>query len=313
MVILLRTISQRKNYHHIVVGNVYIAAIGSNITILERETMEVVHNFAGISAPRSGVFLGDETLAVFTGEQKILFMDIPKKQITWRCPRFRQLASCGDMKCCRMGDATILACIAQGKSSLNEHFLLLADYKKQTVSIHLIPNCNRVVSGLVWTPELGLTFLSYQAKGDGLLCYSIAKIDSSGNTCELMSFTDHRDIAGYTGRKLFFAEYCNDQSALWMHRFLCESGKYIIDTGIRMNTKIGYITSPFDTGKVYLPKISWIDEKEKLMTLILDNWLGVFHLQDNTVLLQKEIQNLSCSAVIEKHLLVGCSNGLFWE
>ena len=142
----------------------------------KRSTFELVHQFTGIRHIHGGFFLNGDVLAVLTGEQRLYFFQISEKRLLWECPRPRQLAPMGDMQCCQIPGTDQIACIAAGKQSLEEHFLLLVNYKKQTSSLHVIPDCRRVILSLVWEKSLGLALLSYEANVSGGLACNI--IDS---------------------------------------------------------------------------------------------------------------------------------------
>lgn len=75
----MKSICNERNVIQIVSNDRYIAVIGCGITILERATFAFVHRFAGIRHIHGGIFLDDDVLAVFTGEQRLYFFQISEK------------------------------------------------------------------------------------------------------------------------------------------------------------------------------------------------------------------------------------------
>ncbi len=227
-----------------------------------------------------------------------------------------ELALSGDLKCCSIGDTGILACIARGRGSLDEHYLLLIDHVRQNITIKPIHNCYRAVSAITWSEKLGLTFLSYQASGTGDICYKITKINKSGEFFPLLVASDHRTIAGYSGTYVFFCDYDSDSPAIWVHRLSIASStmqlqmnggvplirKYVIDDGI------------FTKGKVLLPRISWMNAGEDLLVAYMPNnggWVGVYDLNNLKLIVQESVDAVTCAAVADKRLLVCCTQGFF--
>ncbi|MEI3094645.1 MAG: hypothetical protein V8T48_12245 [Oscillospiraceae bacterium] len=109
---------RKRNVYRIASSAEYIAALGYGITSMF------------ISSPEYAIstedFLNGDVLVVFTGEQRLYFFQISEKRLLWECPRPRQLAPMGDMQCCQIPGTDQIACIAAGKQSLEEHFLLLS-------------------------------------------------------------------------------------------------------------------------------------------------------------------------------------------
>ncbi len=293
-------------------GASYIAAIGSGITIIKRDTLEIIHRFSGIPATHGGVFLDDDTLAVFTGKQRILFFSVMRSQMIWSPPRPRELSPQGDMKCCKIGDTSCLACIAQGKHSLEEHFLLLLDYKSKTVTIQEIPHCFRVVSSIVWTAEQGLSFLTYQANDEGSCCYKVVNARSTDDFFDLYTGCDDRFVDKYSGRHLFFRDYRGEQSSIWLHSLSSAEGSLQVtqDSGIRLKSRMMRGIGPFAKEQVCLPHVLFADNPEQAV-LILKGWVGVYQLPISEPVIEMEADGAVCAAVIDEKIFVGCASRIY--
>ena len=127
----MQSIFRKWNCWNIASNNEYIATFGSGVTVLKRSTLEEIHHFTGIKYIMGGMFVSEDILVVYTTEQKIFFLQIPEKRIIWACPRHRKISAVGDIRCCLIPGTHKIACIAAGKSSLENYFFMLVDYKNK--------------------------------------------------------------------------------------------------------------------------------------------------------------------------------------
>lgn len=289
----------------------YIAAIGNGITILRRNTLELVHQFTGIRYIHGGFFLGDDVLAIFTGEQQLYYFQISEKRLLWKCPRPQQLATLGDMKCCPIPGTDQIACIAEGKRSLQEHFLLLVDYKNQTYSLQLIPNCRRVVSSLTWEQTLGLTLLSYEATGNGNLAYNIIKVGDSGTLSTLYEWECSQRVNAYSGKHLFLNDNRDREAQLWMCELIFSTQYQRWKWSNALSLPIPYFKTPGPVGAgVHLPYICWVDEVSGLLTACTLEWIGVCDFRNCRMVAEYNSKSINCGMLLDGNLLIGVSKGL---
>ncbi len=312
----MKTVFKTWNCNQISIGQQYIAALGSGVTILDRQTLKLVHHFDGIRWIHGGIFLSDDILAVYTGEQKVYMLQISKEQIIWACPRPEMLAATGDMRCCAIGDTGKLACIARGRKTLNEHYLLIIDCKNCEIAVRLIDDCHRVVSSLTWTEEMGLTFLSYQADGKNGICYSITKLDDDGNCIVLFANSDHRVISQYSGKHLLFADYTTPVPKIWIHGLEFDSFamRMKIGPGTELIHDHTIVKNVFTAGKALLPTISWLSPNSDFLVAHMpygQSWVSVYDLKSHKLLLKETVDNIACGVVVDNRLFIGCMPGLY--
>ena len=289
----------------------YIAAIGNGITILKRNTCELVHQFAGIRHIHGGFFLGDDVLAIFTGEQRLYFFQISEKKLLWECPRPQQLASLGDMKCCPIPGTDQIVCIAEGKQGINEHFLLLVDYKNRTCSLQPIPNCHRVVASVTWEQTLGVTLLSYEAKENGNLAYNIIKLGDSGALSTLCEWECSQRVNAYSGKHLFLNNNRGREAQLWMCELTFSAQHQRWKWSNAQSLPIPYFKTPGPVGAgVHLPYVSWVDEVSGLLTACTSDWIGVCDFRNCRMVAEYNGKSINCGMVLDGNLLVGSSNGV---
>lgn len=308
----MQTIYRRWNCWEIISNNQYIATLGSGVTVLDRTTLEIIHHFTGIKYIHGGFFVSDDVLLVFTGEQQLIFLQISEKKLLWKCPRPKLLATSGDIRCCKIPKSKKIACIARGKQSLKEHFYLLVDYEHQTLSLHEIPNCYRVVRDLVWTHSFGLSFLSYEAKGNGMLRYSIIGLDEHGDSLPLFKWESPQIVKAYSGNYLFVGNNDNDGSQLDVYRVIKSPRSQLIEweNVFKLTLPLFYMNGPVGCNKAVLPSISNINENTGLLIAHSSNWIGVFDFSNNKLVAECDHNNISCGAIIDGNLFVGCSPGL---
>lgn len=302
----------------LVSGEQYIAALGGGVTILNRTTLEIVHHFSGFRYILGGVFISDDILAIFTGEQKIFFLQISEKKLLWACPRPRQLAHSGDIQCCHIPGTEKLACIARGKHSLREHFFLLIDCNYQTISIQEIPDCYRLVSALIYDAAFGLAFLCSEAdnNGRGNMLYKIVGLEDRGAFSTICAWESLQSLGGYSGRFLFMKNYRTETPEMWLwkldyspglHQLKCKEEVLLPFPVFRLER------GPVGPKKKYLPKISWIDEKKGLLTTCNSNWIGLYDFFNKKIVIEAEKDEINCGMVLDGNLLIGSEKGLFVE
>lgn len=295
----------------------YIATIGAGISIWDRATLEFVHHFTGIRWIHGGIFVNDDVLMVFTGEQKLFFFQISKKKLLWTVSRPRELAASGDMCCCHIPGTEKVCCIAQGKKSLDEHFVLIVDWSSQKILIHQILNCYRVVSNLVWSQELGLSFLSRQAKGNNkTMLYRIIKVDDVGNALILYDEESDLSFLAYSGRYLFFADY-NGQ--------IPEAKAYpleqptIIDNltlgePLRIPITPLLTSSSVGTKRLVFPHVCCVDECTGLLVVCnKQKWVGVYDFINGKAIMELQDGEVNCGKLLDTRLLIGYSSGFSVE
>lgn len=291
----------------------YIATLGSGITILTRSKHEFVHHFTGIYNIHGGFFLDENILVVYTGEQRLYFFQIPEKKLIWKCPRPKQLASSGDMRCCQIPGTGKIVCIAMGKQSLREHFYLLIDYNQQTIRSYNIPNCYRVVHSLAWSQSLGATFLSYEAKGDGKLQYRITGLDEDGTLTTLLEWEAYQSVNSYSGNYLFMNDHSKQEPQLMVYKLSKSSQpqKLVWEDTFQLPVPFFCSKGPVGTEKMLLPSISWVDEETGLLTSHTPNWIGVYSLPTKKLIGEFRQNNISYGTIINSNLYIGCIPGLW--
>lgn len=292
----------------------YLATIGTGVTIWNRETLEQIHHFTGIRWIHGGIFVNDDVLMIYTGEQKLYFLSIQEKRILWSAPRPKELATSGDMHCCRIPGTEKVACVARGKKSLNDLFFLCIDWSNREISLQRIPDCYRVISSIVWTQELGLTFLSYQAKGDNMShVHRIFQVTETGTFSILLDGEDSQIVRAYSGNHLFVSDknelepkmyvYALEQSADADHLKLGIPKPLPLPT-IRMNGPVGI------NRRRILPYIQWIDEKSGLLTTChTAEWIGICDFRNQKLIQEYPHSSVYYGKILDDNLLLGCAPG----
>lgn len=313
----MKTVYRSNQCYQIAHSTQYIAAMGHGITVLKRDTFEFVHRFTGLRWIHGGLFLNEDILAVYTGEQRLYFFQISEKKLLWACPRPRQLASSGDMECCQIPGTEKLACIARGKKDMREHFLLVADCKNQTFSIQEIPNCYCVVRSLALTRPLGLTALSYEAKGDGAELYRLIRIEE-GRTSVLNEWESFRPfISAYSGNYVFLEEYAEHGAQLYVHPLDLskQSQPYQCEDAVALPIPSYFVKGPWvgAPGKFLLPSVSWVDEESGLLTACRPEWIGVCDFHNQKLLAEYSGEDIHCGIILDGNLLIGRSKGIAME
>ena len=284
------------------------------MTIWNRETLEQIHHFTGIRWIHNGVFVNEDVLMIYTGEQKLYFLSIQEKRILWAVPRPKELATSGDMHGCRIPGTEKVACVARGKKSLNDLFFLCVDWSNREISLQRIPDCYRVISSIVWTQELGLTFLSYQAKGDNMShVHRIFQVTETGTFSILFDGEDSQIVRAYSGDHLFVSDknelepkmyvYALEQSADADHLKLGIPKPLPLPT-IRMDGPVGI------NKRRILPYIQWIDEKSGLLTTChTAQWIGICDFRNQKLIQEYPHSSVCYGEILDGKLLLGCAPG----
>ena len=309
----MKTLYRKWNCWKITSNNRYVAALGSGITILTRETFDFVHHFSNIRYIHGGFFLNDDILVVFTGEQHVHFLHISEKKLLWTCPRSKQLASSGDIRCCQIPGTKKVACIATGKLGLNQHYFLLIDYDLRTVHLQEIPDCCRVIHSLIWTPTLGLTCLSYEAKDHNVLLYRIISLAESGDFSTLCEWESSQLVNAYSGNYLFMNDHSNKEPHLRIYKIIKpHQSQNCVQANVAQLEIMPFFYANGLVGdrKIYLPSISWIDEASGLLVACTTDWLGVYDFLNEQLISEYNYKNIACVTVIDENLFIGCTPGL---
>lgn len=305
---------RKRNVYRIASSAEYIAALGYGITIWKRSTFELVHQFTGIRHIHGGFFLNDDVLVVFTGEQRLYFFQISEKRLLWECPRPRQLAPMGDMQCCQIPGTDQIACIAAGKQSLEEHFLLLVNYKKQTFSLHAIPDCRRVILSLVWEKSLGLALLSYEANVSGGLACNIIQAEDSETFSTLYEWECGQSMNAFSGKHLFLNDYRGQTAQVWMRELVLSEERQHLEWGNAVPLPIPFFKTPGPVGTgVHLPYISYVDESSGLLTACTLSWIGVCDFRSRRTVAEFSGDGIYCGIILDGNLLIGTSKGIAVE
>ena len=295
----------------------YIATIGNGVTVWNRATLDLVHHFAGMRWIHGGIFVNDDVLMVYTGEQKLFFFQISQRKLLWAVPRPSELDSSGDMCCCHIPGTEKIACIARGRKSLNDLFLLTVDWNAQELCLQCIPDCYRVVSNFVWTQQLGLTFLSRQAKGDDTtMVFRIHQVDNIGKSLILYSGESTHSILAYSGNYLFMADYSSTPP---------KSSVYPLEqSSVRDNLKLGSPLSlpilpllekgPVGTQRFIFPRICWINEKTGLLVACSNRKsVGIYDFLNVKMISEYPNGKVLYGKLLDGRLLIGCASGFAVE
>lgn len=295
----------------------YIATIGKGVAIWDRGTLEPVYHFTGMRWIHSGIFVNDDVLMVYTGEQKLFFLQISQKKVLWVVPRPRELASYGDIRCCHVPGNNKVFCIAQGKKSLDEHFLLIVDWTSQELSIRRVADCYRVVSCFVWTQKLGLSFLSYQAKGDNeTLLYRIFQVDNAGNSSIIYDEESKLHVLAYSGNHLFMGDFSSQMPQANVYPLERSTARDRLKLGkpLRIPLTPLQVNSPFSGNRLVLPQICWIDENAGLLVACNQlKWVGVYDFLNEKKIIELHNSTVYYGKLLDSRLLMGCTSGFCVE
>ncbi len=293
----------------------YIVAFGSQVAVLDRKTLKLVRKFGGMRWIHGGVFVDDDTLMVFTGEQKMHFFRISTGEMLWTTPKLAQLGTSGDMRCCKLPDTHKIAAIAAGKD-LDHHYLLIVDHLQKTVSSVPI-NCFWVVETLRHTPALGLHYLTYQAyptAGCGAGICRIARIEEDGTATTLQEGVTVLNPEYCSDSILFLNEYKDDQQHLkWMFRL--EPFTPFAQNGTALQS-LPLFKIPGYAGerRMSLPSVSWVDEATGLLTAYSSKWAGIVDFKNDKILYDyQSCDFVYCAAVVDGRILIGTSGGVVAE
>lgn len=295
----------------------YIATIGEGITIWDRGSLGQIHHFSGVKWIHGGIFVNDDILMVYNGEQKLFFFQISQKKLLWTAPRPRELAVSGDLRCCHIPGTKKVACVAQGKKSLEEHFLLVVDWNTRELSIQRIPDCYRVVSNLVWTPDWGLTFLCSQAKGDNAtILYRIFRADSNGMFSILYNGESGQSVLAYSGRYLFLADYGKPTPEAYVYPLEQSDAENSLHLGKPMPVRIEPLLTNglVGTQRMIFPKICWNNENAGLLIACsAQKWIGVYDFLNQNMIYEQPNCKVYYGELLDGKLLMGCAPGFFAE
>lgn len=292
----------------------YLATIGTGVTIWNRETLEQIHHFTGIRWIHDGVFVNDDVLMIYTGEQKFYFLSIQEKRILWAPPRPKELATSGGMRCCRIPGTEKVACIARGKKSLNDLFFLWLDWNSREISLQRIPDCYRVISNMVWTRELGLTFLSHQAKGDNVShVHRIFHVTETGAFSLLLDGEDSQIIEAYSGNFLFMSERDELEPKMYVYALEQSAGADQLKLGTPklLPLPITRIKGPVGINRRrILPYIQWIDEEAGLLTAChTAEWIGICDFRNQKLIQECPHRSVYYGEILDGNMLLGCTPG----
>jgi len=281
--------------------------LGRGICIYERSTFKLLHRIKGIQCIHGGVFVSQDLLFVYTGYQRFYLISASTGQIIWAPPRHKELDSCGDMKICVDAASNFVLCIAQGKTSLEEHYLLTIDPFHQDCRIDKISNCFRVVRNLAQTHTNGTTFLSLQGS-ENRIHWSIQSLDTP-NRVVYGNITDsapcfHSEhfviISDYSSNCLM----CMDLSGKREFPITMPSQWYEMKPSVNLFTRENI---PYP-----LPYVSCISKDEKYLLAYTRDMFFVTDLQKNQVLTTYfgEGEYVSCGTILDSMCLVGCKDGI---
>lgn len=311
------TIDRRWDCWEIAHNDRYIASMGNGVTVWNRATLEPVHHFTGVRWIHGGILVDDDVLMVYTGEQKIFFFQISQKKRLWAVTRPRELDVSGDMCCCPIPGTEKVACVAQGKKSLEEHFLLVVDWKTQEQRIQRIPDCYRVVSNFVRTQELGLAFLSWQAKGDNVtMLYRIFRVDNAGSCSILYNGESALSVLAYSGHYLFMADYSGQtpEASAYPLEGAAEGDTLHLGKPLPLRIPPLLTDGPVGTKRLVLPKICWIDENAGLLVAChSQKWLGIYNFLDEKMIAEQQNSKVLYGKLLDGRLLLGCAPGFLTE
>lgn len=296
----------------------YIATMGTGVTVRDRTTLETVHHFTGLRWVHSGVFVNEDVLMVYTGEQKLFFFQISQKKLLWAVPRPRELAAYSNMCCCLIPGTEKVACVVRGKRAQEEHFLLVVDWASRELCMHRIPDCYRVVTDIVWTQEFGLSFLSTQLKGrESVTLYRIHRADHPGEFSILHDgeMANCR-IAGYTGRYLLAEDHSaeNPEAKVYPLAHISAEDGLKLGTPVTIPVPLHLLRSAFGVEGYVSPPICWADDASGLLAACHSGrWIGVYDLTTGKPVAEQECPGVMYGQVLDGRLLMGCGPGFCAE
>ena len=161
-------------------------------------------------------------------------------------------------------------------------------------------------------PEIGLTFLSSQAKDDGKLLYRISGVDEDGSSSVLSEWESLQLVEAYSGNYLFMNDNNPEDPHIAVYKITNppQSQKLVREKAAEIPIPAFRLKHPFGT-KTYLPSISWVDENAGLFISLTDSWLGVYNFLDGSLVMECNPSNVAYGTIIDGNLVVGCLPGLW--
>lgn len=300
-----------RNCWKIIHNSRYIAAFGNGIYVLDRVSLELVYHITGLRWVHGGLFVDDDTLMVYTGEQKLFFFRISHRRLLWATPRPKEIAPTGDMRCCKIHGTDEILCVAQGRKSLEEHFLLMVDHNGEKLSAWRLPDCYRVVTQLVWTMEQGATFLSYQAKGDNrTILYRIHRIN--GDACSILYEGESiQQPHFYSGKYLFMADYSVNPPRASAYP-LTGRDHQNLGKPLPVILPAMWTNGPVGAKKQVLPRICWVDEAQGILVACDQrDWACVYDFRNEKMVQEAHCAGATYGELLDGRLLIGGVTGLF--
>lgn len=304
-----------RNCIHITYSEAYIAGLGSGICIYERSTFKLLHRVNGIPCIHGGVFVSWDLLFVYTGQNRFYLISASDGQIVWSPPRHKKLASCGDMRICFNAENNTISCIAEGRNSLEEHYLLIIDPFQQDCCIDIIPNCFRVICNLFQTRANETTFLSYQSTGENGLQWSIQTLDAPN--CVIYRNITDRVPYFHSEQFAILGEYCSNHEKYCNNRLVCLDLKGKTEYPLAMPSQ-WYEKEPsvnlFTRENIPypLPYVSCITKDEKYLLAYTSDMFFITDLQKNQVITtySGDEEFISCGTIMDSMCLIGCKDGI---
>ena len=179
--------------------------------------------------------------------------------------------------------------------------------------VRQLPDCYRVVTQLVWTLEQGVTFLSYQAKGDGrTLLYRIHQIN--GDACSILYEGEStQQPRFYSGNYLFLAD-CSVAPPRASAYPLTGRDHLNLGKPLPVTLPAMWTSGPVGAKKQVLPRICWVDEVQGVLAACDQrDWAGVYDFQNGKMVLEAHCAGATCAELLDGRLLIGTTAGLFAE
>ena len=310
----MRKLDTKWRCYNIAHNEHYIATIGSGVSIWDRKTLELIHHFQGFHCLHGGLFVGDDILMVYTGEQKIFFLKISEKRVEWAVPRPREIRAGGDLRCCLIPGTQTVAYIADARDNFPDKYLLLVDYSARTVSAHLVEGFEGgAVNSLVYTKEAGLTFRASYYKGD-----KIYQVDETGKAITVYAKSIRNPWIEYTGHYAFVEHHVRElpEAKVFQLQYDAENNAlkaaqpFRIPLTLRLSKEYGTHPRTWD-----LPEISWIDEASGLLVTTdrysEDCWIGIYDFLNKKKLAEYRNDKVWCATLLDNRLLIGCLSGFY--
>lgn len=305
----MKTIYRKWNCYNIAANEQYIAAFGEGVTVLKRDTLELVHHFTGMRSIHGGLFVGDDVIFVHTGEQKFYFLSVKDKSVIWNPKRPSQLRNWGGIRAVSIPGTTQVACIGRGKSEdMREHYLVILDVDSHSVALRPIPDCYRVVGQLICSENGVLSFITSMGC-DGLMTYRVISMDLAGNVIACVDWSSREIVDYYCGTYLF-ARNTRDVKPYLRYYSRKESG-YDFAHGSDLPVPVfrfqgGPVGSAYD----YVPHVNAMDDSGTMVVACASDWIGVIALVSGKLLLEESVPYIYCGKIIDNRLLIGCAKGL---